>query len=213
MRKLRPSDVLFPKIRQRVLGSLFMHSEEWRYLSGLAQELSVPPSSLQREIHNLIASEILEAETRGNRLYFRPNKECVLFPELNGIVLKTSGLADVVLESLLPFSKEMDVAFIFGSLASGDAREQSDVDIMIIGQVQLLDLALSIRHLEEILKRSVNPIIVSRTEAEKMLRSPSHFFDTVLSLPKLMLIKNDCELVRAIEARQAEKAHDEPIGN
>jgi len=127
--------------------------------------------------------------------------------------VKTSGLADVVLESLLPFSKEMDVAFIFGSLASGDARERSDVDIMIIGQVQLLDLALSIRHLEEILKRSVNPIIISRTEAEKMLQSPSHFFDSVLSSPKLMLIKNDCELVRAIEARQTEKAHDEPIGN
>jgi len=69
MRKLRPGDVLFPKIRQRVLCSLFMHSEEWRYLSGLAQELSVPPSSLQREIHNLIASEILEADAETDFIF------------------------------------------------------------------------------------------------------------------------------------------------
>lgn len=213
MRKLRPSDVLFSKIRQHVLGSLFMHSEQWRYLSDLAQELMVKPSSLQREIHNLIASEILEAETRGNRLYFRPNKECVLFTELNGIVLKTSGLADVVLESLQPFSKEIDVAFIFGSIARAEAREDSDIDIMIIGAVQLVDLALPIRRLAESLKRPVNPIILSRSEAEKMLRSPNHFWDTVLASPKLMLIKNDREFVRSIEARQAESAQDQPHGN
>jgi predicted nucleotidyltransferase len=208
MRKLRPNDALFPKIRQRVLGTLFMHSAEWRYLSDLAQELAVSPSSLQREIHNLIAAEILEAETRGNRLYFRPNKDGTLFPELSRIVLKTSGLADIVLESLRSFSKKIDVAFIYGSIARGEWRDDSDVDIMIIGAIQLLELALPIRRLEKMLKRSINPVLLNQAEAKKMLRSSNHFLDTVLAAPKLMLIKNDRELVRLIESRQAESAQD-----
>lgn len=208
MRKIRPNDALFPKLRQRILGSLYMHCDEWRYLSDLAQELEVSPSSLQREIHNLIASEILEEKVKGNRLYFRPNKQCVLFSELKSIVVKTLGLADLVTESLKPFTKQIDMAFIFGSIASGQDIEGSDVDLMVIGDVQLLDLAPALSYLEETLSRPVNPYIVATKEAELMLRSPNHFFDTVFATPKLILIKNDRKLARSIEARQAKSLLD-----
>jgi predicted nucleotidyltransferase len=185
-----------------------MDTSKWRYQNELAQELSISPSSLQKELQRLIASEILEAEQRGNRLYFRPNMACTIFDELVGIAAKTSGLLAVVKDFLLPFSKKIDVAFIFGSIARNEEQSASDVDLMIIGQIELIDLALPLRRIESQLKREVNPHVMSRAEALKMLESPNHFFQTMMAAPKIMLIRNNSELARSCEERTAKDAYN-----
>jgi predicted nucleotidyltransferase len=207
MRRLSPIDALFPKIRQRILGSLFMHPDAWRYQNDLAQELSVSPSTLQKEIQKLIASEILEAEQRGNRLYFRPNKDCTIFAELAGITAKTSGLVEAVRELLKPFDKKIDVAFIFGSVARNEELSASDVDLMIIGSVAMLELAVPLRRIEKRINREVNPHVMSREEAQKLLKSPNHFFKTVLAAPKIMLIRNDSELAKSCQETTTKEPH------
>jgi DNA-binding IclR family transcriptional regulator len=62
---------LFPKTRQRLLAATFGQPERWWYMSELAQELKTSPSSLQRELKQLVRSGILQQRPEGKRIYFR----------------------------------------------------------------------------------------------------------------------------------------------
>jgi len=63
------------------------------------------------------------------------NRASPIFTELAAILRKTSGLSDVVAETLDSLSDRIDVAFIFGSVARGAETAASDVDMLIIGSV------------------------------------------------------------------------------
>ncbi|MBU6453863.1 MAG: nucleotidyltransferase domain-containing protein [Cyanobacteria bacterium REEB67] len=208
MRNLQLLDALFPKTRQRVIGALFIHPDLWRYQNDLAGELEVSPSSLQKEIQQLIATEILEIDQKGNRLYFRPNRRCPIFGELFGLAEKTSGLATAIEAFLRPFSERIAVAFIYGSVALRKQKSDSDIDLMIIGDVELIKLVKPLASAEKKLKREINPHLFSIDEANKLLEFPNHFFKTVLAAPKIMLLCNDDKLSRAFKRSDTEAAQD-----
>ncbi len=100
-------DALFPKTRQRILGVLLLHPDKWWYMSDLAQFLGVGASSLQRELASLVSADIIELRREGNRVYYKAQKKCPVIGELQGLLIKTSGIRDalipkgqVVLESV-----------------------------------------------------------------------------------------------------------------
>ena len=125
MRTTRAIDALFPRTRQGVLAATLLRPDRWWYLSDLARHLRVPPSSLQRELAALTAAGILRRRRDGNRVYFQPNPECPLFAELQGMLLKTAGLVDVLREALRPLSASIDWAFVYGSIANSQERASS----------------------------------------------------------------------------------------
>src|SRR5258708_22660380 len=75
MRKKNPSDALFPRIRQKILGATYGQPERWWFMSELADHINTTPSSLQRELSSLIESGILRRRNDCNRLYFKSGKE------------------------------------------------------------------------------------------------------------------------------------------
>src|SRR6266704_7113838 len=135
MRKSKAIDALFPRTRQAILAATLLHPERWWYLSDLARHLGVRPSSLQRELAALGDTGILRQRRDGNRLYFQPNPDCPFLAELQGLMLKTVGLIDVLCEALDPFTDRIDWAFVYGSMARSEELVSSDVDLMIIGRV------------------------------------------------------------------------------
>src|SRR5437773_7488411 len=113
MRKSKAIDALFPRTRQAILAATLLHPDRWWYLSDLAKHLVVRPSSLQRELAALTSAEILRRRRDGNRVYFQANPDCPFLPELQGLLVKTAGIVDVVRETLAPFAKRIDWAFIY----------------------------------------------------------------------------------------------------
>jgi DNA-binding MarR family transcriptional regulator len=89
--KWTPLDALMPLTRQRVLAVTLLQPGKWQYLTGLAQQLRARPSSLYRELTQLVKAGIIERRKDGNRVYFRPAKECPFQKELTGLVRKTRG--------------------------------------------------------------------------------------------------------------------------
>ncbi len=129
--------------------------------------------------------------------YYQANVESPLFPELRGLLLKTAGLIDVLADALKPVASKLDVAFVYGSLASGDGQSDSDVDLMIVGTVPPADLALSLRRARDLLGREINPRTYTLAEFNKKRAAKDHFLTNVLSKPKLFILGNENELGKA----------------
>src|SRR5437868_10197031 len=132
-------DALFPKTRQATLAATFGEPRRWWYMRELARHLRLTPSSLQRELASLVRAGILVQKRDGKHVYFQAATESPIFQELQGLILKTAGLADVIRDALKPLANRIQWAFVYGSVARSQEHSASDVDLMIIGHVGLAD--------------------------------------------------------------------------
>jgi predicted nucleotidyltransferase len=210
MRKSRALDALFPRVRQALLAATVLHPERWWYLSDLAKHLHVRPSSLQRELAALVDAGILNRRQDGNRVYFQPNQDCPFLPELQGLLVKTAGVVDVLRETLKPFTKRIDSAFVYGSIARATELASSDVDVMIIGQVGLAELTPALRRAEERLGRPVNPTLYTQEEFATKLHAGHHFLKAVLDGEKLFILGEPHDLAAAPHHSPGTATHAKP---
>jgi predicted nucleotidyltransferase len=211
MRKSRALDVLFPRIRQALLAATLLHPERWWYLSDLAKHLGTRPSSLQRELAALVDAGILNRRQDGNRIYFQPHPDCPFLPELQGLLVKTVGVVDVLREVLSRLVTRIDCAFVYGSVARAEELASSDVDIMIIGQLGLAELTPALRRAEARLGRPVNPTLYTREEFATKLQAGHHFLKTVLGGEKRFVLGDPHELAAMAYSPPGAATHAKPL--
>lgn len=177
---------LFPPARAEVLRLLFESGKEELHLRDLARLAGLSPTALQKELDSLERKELITARRDGNRRYFRANTANPLYPELHGIVVKTSGIA-AELRRALATVDGITLAFIFGSTAAGTARGTSDVDLLILGSAGLRKIGPALRGVADTLAREINPVCISPTEWREKLRRDDAFVSRLLEEPKLWL--------------------------
>lgn len=180
MRKMSLLDTLFPVVRRGVLTATLTRPEKWWYLSELAAFLQTRPSSLQRELAALVQTGILEQRRDGRRTYFKAETRSPIFRDLQGIFEKTVGLIPTLRTALRPFENKVACAFVYGSVARGEERVTSDVDLMVIGDVGLAELSPSLRKAEKRLGREINVTNYSVDEFRRKVAQGHHFLATVL---------------------------------
>lgn len=114
----------------------------------------------------------------------------ILFPELRNIVLKTSGLKDL-LHDALRASKKIEYAFVFGSLADLRERAESDLDPDGDRRRHPPRPRLAAAALAEKLAREVNPHFLTAAELLRRLAARDHFLGEVVAKPKLFIIGDE----------------------
>lgn len=124
----------------------------------------------------------------GNQIQYSANDSHPIYPELAGILRKTVGLADVLIEGLAPLSHDIKVAFVFGSMAHGAERPGSDVDVLIIGGADFGSVIDALHPVQQQLGREINPKVFSTSEWKAKLRAKNGFVMEVLARPKIFLI-------------------------
>lgn len=207
MSALDPSTALFGKTRRGVLALLFGRADGAFYLREIAKHAGTGMSQVQRELSQLVASGLVLRERRANQVFFRANPDAAIFEELRGIVTKTFGVADVLRDALKGFEDRIDFAFVYGSVARGDAKATSDVDLLMIGDIGLSDIAVQLSAAEDRLRRTVSPVMYSRGEFLEKAKAGHHFVSAVLQRPKLFLIGTQDGLEKLVQRqpRQSRK--------
>lgn len=185
---------LFGKSRRAVLGLLYGHPDQAFYLRQIARATGTGIGAVQRELKQLTDAGILSREKVGNQVHFQANRACPVFAELKSLVIKTAGVADILKTALSALSDRIRIAFLFGSMASADGNADSDVDVMIVGEVSFKEAVEALAQTQEILGREVNPVVYGPDEFEKKRKEGHHFILSVLENPKIFLIGSEDDL-------------------
>jgi len=146
---------------------------------------------------------VIEREILGNQIRFRANESYPIYEELRSILKKTTGVADELRAALAPLTSSIVAAFIYGSVASGQERPNSDIDLMIIGTVKFEDVIRLIHPYQEELRREINPHVYTVAEFNRKTREDNSFIARILKLPKISVIGNLDELGKLGEDRKA----------
>lgn len=185
---------LFGKTRQSVLSVLYTHADEAFYLRQLSRMTGIQMGALQRELKQLSDNRIISRNIQGKQVYFQANKDCPIFNELKGIIIKTIGIADVLRSALSSLEKKIRTALIYGSFARGDERKGSDVDLLVIGDVALKKVVSSLGHAQQTIGREINPTVYPVGEFRKRIKEKHHFLSSVIDEPVIFLIGDKGEL-------------------
>lgn len=188
----KPLEKLFgSRTRARLLGWFFAHTGESFSVRQLASILGDDPSNLGKEMAKLEDLGILVSSKEGNLKRFQVNSECAFGPELKGLVLKTSGIIGRIKESLKAV-KGIDFAFVYGSFAKGTENADSDLDLLIVGDVNLDRLDRALISLEKAFGRTINYILYDRREYEAKIASGDAFLQDLRETEKIVIVgKND----------------------
>jgi predicted nucleotidyltransferase len=164
------------------LGQKELHNRE------IARRSKHSEAALRQELTKLTDLDLVRLRKDGNRVYYSANRSHPLYHEIHSIVLKTTGLVDVLAEALADL--RVETAFVFGSIAEGEATSDSDVDILIIGSIGLMEVSRLLSGVSERLEREINPIVISREEYVGRLGTDDHFANKVIKGARLF-IKGD----------------------
>lgn len=187
------AELLSSKVKAELFRLLFgldgkpLHVRELERRSGLAV------ATVRQELDRLTKLGLVEARTDGNRRYYSARRDHPLYPEISGLVLKTSGLADL-LRNALKTEKLIRLAFVFGSLARGQEHAHSDVDLLVLGAIGLRQLTKLLRGVAETIGREINPHVVTPAEFQRRKRAGDHFITSVLAEPRIFIIGDEHEL-------------------
>jgi predicted nucleotidyltransferase len=189
----RPSiaDALFSRTQQRVLGLLYAHAERSFYATEIFERSGSGRGAAQRELARLVDSGLVVMSTVGNQTHYQANPQNPIFPELRSIIVKTSGVAEPLRIALASVAKKIDLAFVYGSVARGDAHASSDVDLLIVARdLTLEQLYTRLEPAEVAIGRKVHPTLLTPAEYRQRLRNGNPFLTKVMAGEVIPLIGN-----------------------
>ncbi len=200
------ADFLFGAYRRDALALLLMHPGESYHVREIARLTGRPANTLYRELGALARAGLLRRRAQGNQVHYSANPDCPIYEELRGILRKTAGIADVLREALAPLNEKIDIAFVYGSMASGAERALSDVDVMIVGRLRFEEAVRALSPAEETLRREVNPHVYGLREFRSKIAAREPFLLRVMKGPKIFMMGNADDLGELVEHRAAKAA-------
>jgi len=171
-------------------GHFFSHPGEEFYVRHLASVLGKPVGTVARELAHLEKAGILSSRRVGNQKHYRVAEQCPILDELRTIFLKTCGAAAELRDGLEKIAG-VELAFVYGSYASGEAHAGSDLDLMIVGDVSDRELAPAIARIERRLKREINYTTYTREDVEQRLGRKGEFVHEVFAGPRVVLVGDE----------------------
>lgn len=170
---------LTSKNAKLILGIMFTNPEQEYYLQELARLIGKKAGVIQKAVNYLVKERILLDRKRGNLRFFRTNLSHPLYHELKNIIFKTIGV-EGGLRSAISMIKGLEAAFLYGSFAKDTADARSDIDLCVIGEINLKDLNRIINKQEKAFQREINYVLYSLKEFRDKLKSRDPFILDIL---------------------------------
>lgn len=201
-----PAALLFGAYRRDALALLLLHPEQSLHVREIARAIGKAPGTLLRELNALAQAGVLLRKPLGNQVHFQADPDCPIYEELRGILKKTVGVADVLREALAPLAPRIRAAFVYGSVARGDERARSDLDVMVVGEASFGEVVDALTGAQEALRREVNPNVYPALEFRKKLAAGDPFLKRVLAGRKIFIVGNEDDLGKPAAHRPAQGA-------
>lgn len=188
-------DIITSKVRIKVLELFFGNPTEMYHVRGVVRETREEINAIRRELTKLEADGILRKEPRGNRIYYWLRPEYPMYGDLISMVAKTTGLGAQLITNKVKLGRVGFVMFS-GKFARYKPRKREDeVDMLVVGEVVLPELAALVRAEESKRGREINYTVMTRDEFDFRKKRRDPFLLGILAASRVMVIGDEEDLV------------------
>lgn len=188
-------DIITSKVRIKILELFFSNIKELYHVRGIVRETSEEINAVRRELTKMEKDGILRKEPRGNRIYYSVRPKHPFFGDLISMVAKTTGLGKAIIEGRNKIGKVSFIMFSGKFVRHKEHRREDDVDVLVVGDVVLPELASIIRVEESERGKEINYTVMSRDEFDFRKKRRDPFLLGILAGSRTMLIGDEEDLV------------------
>jgi predicted nucleotidyltransferase len=190
------------KSRVKILELLLLNPTVEFHLREVSRRTGVSAPYVQRELANLMALGLVLRRSQGNLTLYRLNRNSPIVEELKRVFLKTESFGRFILDSLGEVGN-VRFALIYGSFAKGEESVGSDVDLLVVGDVDERRMLGVVERVEERLGREVNYVAWTEDEFEEKVRQRVPLLEEIVGSPVIMIV-GDLDEFREAVKRQAD---------
>jgi predicted nucleotidyltransferase len=187
---------LFGQTRSALLAMLYGHADQSFYLRQLVRAVGAGNGALQRELKHLTEMGLIVRTAQGNQVLYRANSQSPIFSEIKSLMSKTVGIHDVIRLALASLGTEIQIAFVYGSVARQKERADSDVDLMVLSDAPFSDVVSALSPAQKALGREINPTVFPVSEFRSKLVAGNHFLRSVMREKRLFVLGTEHELAK-----------------
>ena len=189
------ADVLFTPVQQRVLALLFGQPDRRYQSAELIRLAASGTGSVHRLLTRLAKVGLVTVEAVGNQKFYQANPDSPVFGELVGLIRKTVGLAGPLRAALSPLVGDIVAAFVYGSIAKGQERAGSDIDLMVVSdELDYPRMYSALQPAEAALSRTINPSLLTVAEWRSKRSEEDGFVARIAGQPRLFVIGSEHDL-------------------
>ena len=187
-------DFMVSKVRVKLLETFLSSPEEMYYIRELTRKITEEINAVRRELLNMKEVGMVKEEKRGNRLYYSINRSYLFHKDLMSMVAKVTGLGRAIYKSAPKLGK-VKFAMVSGRFARKMPRLKDTVDLLIVGDIIMPQLAELIREQEAKLTREINYTVMTEKELEYRKSHSDPFINRILQGSRVMIIGDEEDLV------------------
>ena len=189
------SDIITSKVRIKVIELFLSNTKEIYHVRGIVREISEEINAVRRELERLEKAGFFKKEGRGNRVYYILRDDYPFFGDLLSITAKTTGLGKEIIEGRSKIGKVSLVMFSGRFVRRKDRKREDSIDVLLVGDVVLPELAALIRKEESKRGKEINYTVMSRDELDFRKKRRDPFLLEILSGSRVMIIGDEEDLV------------------
>ncbi|MBN2016351.1 hypothetical protein JW766_06005 [Candidatus Dojkabacteria bacterium] len=182
------------KVRIKIIRLFFLHPDVPYHIRGVVREISEEINAVRRELLRLEQIKLLKSERKGNRLYFILQDSFPFYNELLSMVYKTFGLGGEIIRCQKELG-DIQFALLTKAYTKGIKMAMSDIDLVLVGRVNIQSLTAAVQRAERQTGREINYTVLKESEFVLRKKRRDSFVLSMLQGSKVMLIGNEDELM------------------
>lgn len=189
------------KARVKVLETFLVTSSDSEiHIRELARTLNTSPPHILRVLEGLTRLGILVKVKRGNMVFYRRNKSSAIAEDIKRILLKTESLGYELQKTLKETDgRNIKYALIYGSFAKGTEVTSSDIDLLVVGEIDEDEVVKTVLNAQRRIGREINYVVWSEKEFREKIRARTVLLREISKTPVIMLIGDEHEFKRSIK--------------
>lgn len=188
-------DIITSKVRIKLIELFFGNPNEMYHVRGIVREIKEEINAVRRELMRLEEAGIIKKEARGNRVYYWVRSDYPMYGDLISLVAKTTGLGAAIISNRSKLGRLNHIMFSGKFARYKDRKKDDEVDILVVGEVVLPELATIIRVEESKRGREINYTVMSRDEFDFRKKRRDPFLLGILSGSRVMIVGDEENLV------------------
>lgn len=183
-------DYLFvSKVRVKALKYFFDNQDKPIHLRAIARELNEEINAVRRELLRLAEIKLIKEASRGNRKYYSLNPAFHFYEELDSMMMKSFGIGDKIIKNQAKLGTIYFAALTY-SYVNNVRLSHKDIDLIIVGDVNLEMVSSMVKEYEEKLQREINYTVLRLGEFNIRKKRSDQFILSLILSTKILLIGN-----------------------
>lgn len=189
------SDLVISRVRVKMLALFLTNPKKMYHVREIVRQTQEEINAVRRELAHMERKGMVSKEPRANRLFYTFRKEYPLFWELVEIIGKTTGLGGDILKNRAKLGR-VKYAMISGRFLRGVPKKtQTDVDLLVVGNIVLPELAQLVKAEEVRRETELNYTVMTEEEFDFRKKRRDPFLIDIITGSRVMVIGDELDMI------------------